>query len=836
MRRELRRRDPDITVESVNSVEAALARLEGGELPDVLLTDMDLKSGADGLELLTLVRERGLPMAVVVLTGKGNETLAVTALRAGADDYVVKQGDYLQQLPGVLRGAVARFRSTAARRATPMRVLYAERHDLDVELLRRELSQSAPQVRLEVVGTGDEVLARLPADEPAPFDLLLLDYQLPGRNAIELVKELRQGRRLDLPVVIITGQGDEHLAVQALRLGATDYLVKSESLLQRLPVVLESAWLRAQLERERVALHESEERFREMADRIGDTFFLLDVPSRRTLYVSPAFQRQFGWSAHWTLDGVSDWTGLVVDADRGKVQAAVEALYASSADVTLEFGLKEHPGDERARFELLLRAWPVFDAQGRLVRRAGVLQDVTERKRQDERIHRMAHYDGLTGLPNRFLLGDRLRQALAHAQRLKTEVAVLFLDLDRFKAINDTRGHLAGDQLLQQVALRLKGRLREEDTIARVGGDEFVIVLPDVTGATGAAHVADKLMEALQDPFEIDGQWLHMSGSLGVALYPRDGQDGDSLMRYADTALYQAKDGGRNGYRFFSPDMDLQAHERLRLENDLRVAIDQGAVEVHYQPQVRAADGRIVGVEALARWTHPQDGPVSPAEFIPIAEETGLIQALGEQVLERACRQGAAWLREGHAELRMAVNLSARQLSQSAQRGGLVRTVARVLAESGLPASHLVLEITESGMFEDPQAARETFDALRDLGVELAVDDFGTGYSNLAHLKRLPLSRLKIDRSLIAGLPHDADAAAIVQAVVAMARQLRLHVLCEGVETAEQREFLGLLGVDELQGWLFAKALPAAACGALLAQGLLHVPSPSPAAVQATPA
>jgi diguanylate cyclase (GGDEF)-like protein len=502
------------------------------------------------------------------------------------------------------------------------------------------------------------------------------------------------------------------------------------------------------------------------------------------------------------------------------VQAAVEALFSgSSADVTLEFGLMERAGDTRARHELLLRAWPVLDEHGRVVRRAGVLQDVTERKRQDERIHRMAHYDGLTGLPNRFLLGDRLRQALVHAQRQHSQVAVLFMDLDRFKAINDTRGHLAGDQLLQQVAQRLRGRLREDDTIARVGGDEFVIVLPDVAGATDAAHVADKLMESLQAPFDIEGQQLHMSGSLGVSLYPRDATDGDSLLRYADTALYQAKDAGRNGYRFFSPDMDRQAHERLRLENELRVAIDQRALDVHFQPQVRALDGRIVGVEALARWHRPGGGAVSPVEFIHIAEETGLIHALGDQVLERACHQAARWHRAGHTGLRMAVNLSVRQLTQAAHRCGLVQTVGRVLADSGLPPDRLVLEITESGVFEDPEAARQTLEALRALGVQIAVDDFGTGYSNLAHLKRLPLSRLKIDRSLIAGLPHDADAAAIVQAVTAMARQLRLTVLCEGVETAEQRDFLGGLGVDEFQGWLYAPALPAEACERLLAQG-----------------
>ncbi|MFL6696303.1 MAG: putative bifunctional diguanylate cyclase/phosphodiesterase, partial [Vitreoscilla sp.] len=420
-----------------------------------------------------------------------------------------------------------------------------------------------------------------------------------------------------------------------------------------------------------------------------------------------------------------------------------------------------------------------------------------------------AYHDSLTGLPNRTMLMDRLGQALAQAQRLDQQAAVLFIDLDRFKLVNDSLGHPVGDRLLQEIARRLRATLRDADTVARVGGDEFQVVVCNVGGATGAARIAEKLMRTLGEPFTLEGQELHVTASLGVSLFTRDGDSGELLLKYADIALYEAKGEGRNAYRFFSPEMNAQAHGRLRLENDLRRAVERHELELHYQPQLDLATGEVCAVEALVRWRHPVRGLVLPNAFIPMAEETGLVLGIGEWVLNEACRQVAEWQREGAADnvtpLRVAVNISARQL----QRAGLDAAVRRALSLSGLPAGCLELEITESSVMLDPLHAQSVLQSLRDLGVLLSIDDFGTGYSSLAYLKRLPLDRLKIDRSFIGGIPADSDDAAIVETIIVMTHKLGLRVIAEGVETLEQRLQLVRQGCDEMQGFLLAHPVPA---------------------------
>jgi diguanylate cyclase (GGDEF)-like protein/PAS domain S-box-containing protein len=813
--RTLRRSAPQIEIETVHSLAAARARLDDVEgtvnadadpvadgamrVPDVLLIDVRLPDG-NGLELLAEVRSRALPVPVVMLTGSGDEALVVTALRAGADDYVVKAGAYLERLPATLASVVAAFRSAPARGALPIHVLYAERTASDVDLLARHLARYAPHVQLEAVGTAREVLERLPPDAAHGPDVLLLDFQLPDMNALDVVHEVRQARGLDLPVVIITGQGDEASAAQAIKLGASDYLVKQDDLLQRLPVAIENAWFRVQLERERSALRESEERFRQMAESIGDVFWLSDPSRRRALYVSPAFERIWGLPVSSVYADWRAWLARVHPDDR----AAVVALLDDGVPGDFEFGFRVLHGDGGVR-HVLARVYVVRDGAGRFVRRAGVVQDVTESKEQAARIERLAYHDALTGLPNRALLTDRLLNALAHAQRRQRQVAVIFIDLDRFKLVNDSLGHAAGDALLREVARRLRGALREDDTVARVGGDEFQVVLDEVDGATAAAHVAEKLMHVLAVPFVIEGQELHVTASLGLSLYPRDGTSSELLLKYADTALYEAKGEGRNAYRFFSPEMNAHAHGRLRLENDLRRAIERRELELHYQPQLDLASGAVCAVEALLRWNHPRKGLVAPNAFIPLAEETGLIVPVGEWVLMEACRQVAQWQREGVGPLRVAVNISARQLL----RPGLDGVVRHALAESGLPPHCLELEITESSVMHDPQHAQGVLQSLRELGVLLSIDDFGTGYSSLAYLKRLPLDRLKIDRSFIGGIPQDGDDAAIVETIIVMTHKLGLRVIAEGVETREQRAQLLAQNCDEVQGFLWAKPVSA---------------------------
>jgi len=814
--RTLRRSAPHVEIETVHSLAAARARLEGAEavlhagaeppadgarrLPDVLLIDVRLADG-NGLELLAEVRSRGLPVAVVMLTGSGDEALVVSALRSGADDYVVKAGAYLERLPATLATVVAAFRSAPVRRALPIHVVYAERTASDVDLLARHLARYAPHVQLEAVRDAAEVLQRLPPDAARGPDVLLLDLQLPGMNALELVREIREDRGLDVPIVIITGQGDEASAAAAIKLGANDYLVKQDDLLMRLPVAIENAWFRVQLERQRHALHESEERFRQMAETIGDVFWLSDPSRHQALYVSPAFERIWGMPVSAVYADWRAWLQAVHPDDRAAVQAHMDD--STSGDFEQGFRVQRPDGSVR---HVRMRVYVVRDGAGRFVRRAGVVQDVTESKEQAARIERLAYHDALTGLPNRALLADRLLSALAHAHRRQQQVAVIFIDLDRFKLVNDSLGHAAGDALLREVGRRLRAVLREDDTVARVGGDEFQVVLDEIDGPTAAAHVAEKLMRVLGEPFVIEGQELHVTASLGLSMYPRDGASADLLLKYADTALYEAKGEGRNAYRFFSPEMNAQAHGRLRLENDLRRAIERGELELHYQPQLDLASGAVCAVEALLRWRHPRKGLVLPNSFIPLAEETGLIVALGEWVLVEACRQVAQWHRDGIVPLRVAVNISARQL----RRPGLDRAVRHALAESGLPPSSLELEITESSVMHDPQQAQGVLHALRDLGVLLSIDDFGTGYSSLAYLKRLPLDRLKIDRSFIGGIPQDGDDAAIVETIIVMTHKLGLRVIAEGVETREQRAQLLSQGCDEVQGFLWAKPVSAA--------------------------
>jgi diguanylate cyclase (GGDEF)-like protein/PAS domain S-box-containing protein len=448
------------------------------------------------------------------------------------------------------------------------------------------------------------------------------------------------------------------------------------------------------------------------------------------------------------------------------------------------------------------------------------VRDITLRKQTEETIRSLAYHDPLTGLPNRLLFNDRLTQAIERARRNRQRLAVMILDLDRFKLINDSLGLASGDQVLRAVGERLVGLLRRSDTVARLGGDDFLLLLPGVDGAESAAKVAQKLLDAFAYPLAIDDQELHVGASLGITLYPHDGEDTETLIRNADTALYRAKEHARGGYQFYTTDMNATAFERLVLETQLRRALERAELVVHYQPQVRLDDGTIVGVEALVRWFHADLGLIAPAEFIPLAEETGLILELGRFVLRTACAQVRAWHEAGFANLRLAVNLSGRQFEQE----DLVRDIARVVEGSAFDPADLELELTESSIMRDPEQAVAKLEALDRLGIRLSIDDFGTGYSSLLHLKRFPIKALKIDQSFIQDITTDPDDAAIAQAIIALAESLRLKVIAEGVETRGQLELLRRYRCDQMQGYLFSKPLPAGELLELLKSGarLLH--------------
>jgi diguanylate cyclase (GGDEF)-like protein/PAS domain S-box-containing protein len=431
--------------------------------------------------------------------------------------------------------------------------------------------------------------------------------------------------------------------------------------------------------------------------------------------------------------------------------------------------------------------------------------DISELKANEARINYLAHHDPLTGLINRYNLENRLDQAILTAHRDRLRVAVMFIDMDRFKTINDTLGHHIGDLLLVEVARRLRGSVRESDIVARLGGDEFIVVLTSMTDAMDAAPIAEKILRSLGQSYSLGGKELYSSPSIGIAVYPGDGQDGPTLMKSADTAMYHAKEHGRNNVQYFTAAMNTAASERLGLENDLHLALRTDQLHLHYQPQVCARDGKIFGVEALARWRHPVLGNVHPLKFIPIAEEAGLIEALGSWVLEEACRQLSAWRAEGIDNIRMAVNLSAQQLRSP----NLVQSVAALLKDHGLKGSDLELEITESVAMENPEGAIGQLQALRNIGIQLAIDDFGTGYSSLAYLKRLPIQMLKLDRTFVRDIETDPSDAEISAATLALAHNLGLKVIAEGVETEAQRDYLIQHQCDFMQGYLFSKPLSA---------------------------
>jgi diguanylate cyclase (GGDEF)-like protein len=448
----------------------------------------------------------------------------------------------------------------------------------------------------------------------------------------------------------------------------------------------------------------------------------------------------------------------------------------------------------------------------------------SQRKLAEDQLRFIATHDPLTELPNRSMFNERLRHALNQSTRYTRGLAVMFIDIDRFKVVNDSLGHSAGDRLLQDCAKRLTECLRESDIVARLGGDEFVVMIENFTGPRDAIAVAQKVLVALAKPFFVDGQEFLMSASIGISTFPDDGADVETLVKNADIAMYRAKDQGRNNYQFYSAQMNKHTFERLAMESSLRRAVERNEFLLHYQPKLDLRTGAIAGVEALVRWKHPDWGMVAPAQFIPLAEETGLIVQIGEWVLKTACEQSRQWRDQGIPGVRVAVNLSARQFAQKS----LLQDVARIIAESGLTPECLELEITESMVMQNPEHARETLQKLKAMGISLSMDDFGTGYSSLAYLKKFPIDCVKIDRSFIKDIPVDADDMAITKGVIALGHSLRLKVVAEGVETKEQQEFLQANDCDEMQGFLFSKPLPTEEITTLLKN---HVQKPRLAVV-----
>jgi diguanylate cyclase (GGDEF)-like protein/PAS domain S-box-containing protein len=505
--------------------------------------------------------------------------------------------------------------------------------------------------------------------------------------------------------------------------------------------------------------------------------------------------------------------GLILPAElaaEGSAGLFAEVWSRAGGEPVTVIGAVRRPGGQDFPAEIHLSGCRIAGEDLILVN----IRDITQRLDDERQLQYQAKFDSLTGVANRSLLADRIERALLSAARHQQRVAVAFIDLDQFKYINDALGHSVGDQLLRLVAARLSADIRGADTVARQGGDEFVVLLTEFVDESDAYAILHRVKESLARPYQVDGRHLHVTCSIGVSLYPRDGADVDTLLRNADAAMYRVKEAGRNGILFFTAEMNERLRDRLALEAGLRLALDQRQLLLHYQPQIDAASGRIVSAEALIRWQHPTQGLVAPARFIPLAEDTGLIVPIGEWVLREACRQARHWRAAGFDGLSVAVNVSALQLRQ----GRLATQVRNALAESGLDPAALELEITESMLMADPEASIALLDELKALGIRIALDDFGTGYSSLAYLKQFPIDTLKIDRSFVGDLPDNGDSRAIVATIIAMARNLQMRVVAEGVETDAQHRHLNSEGCDALQGDLFARPMDGEAFMAFLAR------------------
>lgn len=554
------------------------------------------------------------------------------------------------------------------------------------------------------------------------------------------------------------------------------------------------------------ALLESEQRYQVLAEASPVGIFHADNQGR-CLYVNQRWCELVGMSAGAACgDG---WLAHLHPEDRERVISCWHDAVENRSSLQMEY---RYLRPDQSIVWVFAQASPQHDSHGGSESFIGTITDISDRvasekrlRENESRLNQLAYHDVLTDLPNRLLFQDRLEHALAVARRAGYRVALLFLDLDRFKKINDTLGHDWGDNLLREVAQRLTGCVRASDTVARLGGDEFMVILDRVDDLPQVAAVAQKILTRLAHPIEMRGYSLFTTASIGISLFPNDGDKVETLMKCADSAMYRAKEMGRNNYQLYTADMNARAHELLLLESSLRQALERDQLVLHYQPQYDLAGGRLIGLEALVRWHHPEHGMISPADFIPLAEETGLIVPIGEWVLRTACAQNRAWQQAGWPPVRMAVNISARQFRQTT----LVERTGEILAETGLEARWLELELTESMIMGNTESAIHTMHAFNAIGVEMAIDDFGSGYSSLAYLKRFPINKLKIDQEFVRDVLVDGNDAAIATSVIALAKSMHLEVIAEGVETAEQLAFLRDRGCHQGQGYFFSRPLPA---------------------------
>ena len=671
-------------------------------------------------------------------------------------------------------------------------------------LMQAALEKSGFEICLAV--DGEDALRQFHVQ---PCDMVMLDVEMPGLNGYEVCARLRNEVGDELPIVMVTGMDDLESVEQAFEAGATDFLAKpiNWGLIGHRVKYLLRAYTVLQ------DLHTANARNSAILNAVPDTLLRLDADGQVVDARSGGREQErppLPRSGHPLAESFP--------ADiAAQIMAAAARARATGVAENLDIKFAAHGGGERYYEVRLAR----INAQETLC----LMHDITERKEAEKSVYRLAYFDTLTGLPNRLYFFERLQREVQRARRHNSKLAVLFMDLDGFRNVNDTLGHGVGDLLLQYVAERLRQGVRPADLVARIdatevetdlarlGGDEFTVLIPQLRHGETALAVARRIHDMMRRPFALAGREVVLTTSVGIAVYPGDGEDAATLLKHADTAMYHAKDVGRDNCQFYSASLTQEAMRRLNLESNLRLALERDEFHLVYQPQLDLASGRIHSLEALIRWQHPEQGLVAPMDFIPAAEENGLIVPIGDWVLCTACSDLARWQAAGHP-LRVAVNLSAVQF----RNPNLVSRIESILADAGTAAQWLELEVTEGALMEDSTATLAILNALREVGMQLSLDDFGTGYSSLSYLQRLPLNNLKVDQSFVRGLPANKESLAIVRTIVSLAKNLGFTVTAEGIETLEQGRILEGLGCDTLQGYYISKPVRAGEIAALLAR------------------
>ncbi|MGI8906145.1 MAG: EAL domain-containing protein [Candidatus Sumerlaeaceae bacterium] len=790
-------------VESMGEAESSITV----QAPDIILLDLGLPD-AQGLDAVRRTRQVAPGVPMVVLTGNDDEELAAQALEAGAQDYLIKGEIEHRGLVRSLRYAVKRNFAEEALRSSEQRYRQLVQ-SLDVAIYTTDaegritlFNEAAADLwgRKPVLGQDlwcGSTQIYGPDGHVIPLEQCPMAVSIRDGKAVvgqEIIVGRNDGSRRDVlphPTLIYDNAGNVTGAINML-LDITERKSIEDALF---------------IEKERAEV---------TLQCIGDAVACTDCNGNIT-FINLVAETMTGWPLTRAM---------------GRPMSDVFRIFDSSTPDTLADLMQPHDSNcEPVRLSancLLLRPdgshipiedsiAPIHDRQGKRTGTVVVLRDVTAVRAMSVEMAHSAEHDFLTGLPNRMLLNDRIGQAIALSPRHGKQVAVLFLDLDGFKHINDSLGHPVGDKLLQSVAARLMDCVRGSDTVSRQGGDEFVVLLSEAEQWNDAAIVAKRMLKAVMEPHSIDNRELHVTASIGVSVFPDDGADAETLIKNADTAMYQAKENGRHAYRFFKPEMNVRAVERQSIEEDLRRAIELQELALHYQPIVDMKTGMITGVEALMRWSHPVRGFVSPAQFIPVAEDCGLILPIGKWVLREACRQVKAWVSMGLPEITLAVNVSAVEFGAENFLDGIFE----ILAETCMDPRRLELELTESVLMKRVESTATILQQLRERGVKVSIDDFGTGYSSLSYLGKFPVDVLKIDQSFVRQISSDSENSTIVTAIINMARSLKLRVIAEGVETAEELNFLRQHKCEEAQGYFFSRPVPAEQVATLLKEGLL---------------